>query len=195
MERLQALRGEMPQFPDGLQLLALALAEKRNDIEAIHVYEQLHLLLVSKDVVLPGPAWQKKRRVLSIDLLKATSTAQLDTWQSTHEAVAAFEVLFEQLQKESESAHTVEERAAYTELLAHTAVQLAYTYARYLSHLREHTVAEVFGASNAQKQLRVSEQELSELRTSGAPVKAKQIVHQLLRKISEDSQNWLLKAK
>ena len=77
LENLRDLRGQMPEFDEGLQLLALALAEKRNDQEAIDVYEQFRLLLSRAD-------WSKlasreKRRILSIDLLDATARAKLDT--------------------------------------------------------------------------------------------------------------------
>jgi tetratricopeptide (TPR) repeat protein len=190
VEDLQALRSQMPQFPDGLQLLSLALAEKRNDMEAIHVYEQLRLVLLPNGANWDALPWQKKRRILSIDLLKATSTAKLDTWQPTHEAIAALLPLAEKLRTELKVAPKGEQRAAYSELLAHTAVQLAYTYALYLSHLRDYTVAEVFGSPDAPEGLRVSASDLALLR-AGPPNEAKRIVRQLARKVSERHREWL----
>jgi len=194
LDRLQDLRSQMPQFPDGLQLLALALAEKRRDQEAIHVYEQLRLVLLPRGTNWAALSPQMKRRILSIDLLKATSIAKLDTWQSTHEAVASLLPLAETLRKELESVSKGEEGAAYNELLAHTAVQLAYTYALYLAHLRDYTVAEVFGSASAPDQLRVSLAEMEILRT-GSPNEAKQIVRKLVRKTSERYQAWLHSAE
>lgn len=190
VERLQTLRGQMPQFPDGLRLLALALAEKRNDMDAIHVYEQLRLVLLPSAANWASLSWKDKRRVLSIDLLKATATAKLDTWQSTHEAVAALLPLLEKLRTELKSAPQGEEHAAYSELLAHTAAQLAYTYALYLPHLRDYTVAEVFGSADAPEGLRVSQSELQVLRTGSAD-EAKKIVRGLVRKVSEQHREWL----
>ena len=181
LERLQALRSQMPQFPDGLQLLALALAEKRNDMEAIHAYEQLRLVLLPSDANWAGLTWRKKRRILSIDLLKATATAKLDTWQSTHEAVAALLPLAEKLRTELRSAPKGEEHAAYGELLAHTAAQLAYTYALYLPHLRDYTVAEVFGSADAPEELRVSSASELQVLRKGPANEAKQIVRRLVR--------------
>jgi tetratricopeptide (TPR) repeat protein len=137
-----------------------------------------------------GLPWQKKRRILSIDLLKATSTAKLDTWQSTHEAVAALLPLAEKLRMELRSAPKGEEHAAYSELLAHTAVQLAYSYALYLSHLRDYTVAEVFGSADAPGGLRVSTSELEVLR-AGPPIEAKHIVRRFVRMVSEQRREWL----
>jgi len=114
--------------------------------------------------------------------------------QSTHEAVAALLPLAEKLRTELRLAPKGEERAAYSELLAHTAVQLAYTYALYLSHLRDYTVAEVFGSADAPEGLRVSASELEVLR-AGPPNEAKQIVRQLVRKASEQHREWLQMAE
>jgi hypothetical protein len=71
VERLRTLRSQMPEYADGLQLLGLALAEKRNETEAIHVYEQLRLLLLPREEDWAGLPSQQKRRLLSIDLLKS----------------------------------------------------------------------------------------------------------------------------
>ena len=93
LKRLQTLRSQMPEFAAGLQLLGMALAEKRKEAEAVHVYEQLHLLLFPA-----GKAWSdldasEKRRLLTIELLKATATAKRYTWQTTHDAVRQLSLL------------------------------------------------------------------------------------------------------
>ena len=68
VERFQTLRGQMPEYADGLQLLGMALAEQRNEIEAIYVYEQLRLLLLPSEEDWVGLSSQQKRRLLSVDL-------------------------------------------------------------------------------------------------------------------------------
>jgi tetratricopeptide (TPR) repeat protein len=181
----------MPDFADGLRLLGVALAEKRNDTEAIHVYEQLRLLLLAEKEGSAKLSSEDKRRLFSIDLLKATSTAKLYTWQSTHEAIGELSQLAEKLRSELTSTTSDSERAAYSELLAHTAVQLAYTYALYLSYLRHHTVAEVFGSPDAPKELRVSEAAEMKFLRDGPPEKAKPIVLRIMKEIVKQHKTWL----
>lgn len=191
IERLQALRGQMPRFPDGLQLLALALAEKRSDMEAIHVYQQLRLVLFPTGTKWDGLSWQQKQRILSVDLLKATSTAKLDTWQSTHEAIASLLPLAQTLRTELKTVSAGEDHAACAELLAHTAVQLAYTYALYLLHIRDHTVGEVFSHPDAPDELRITDQNELKVLRFGPSDQAKQIVGRVMHKVSERHQEWL----
>src|SRR5262249_1246147 len=133
LDCLQSLRAQMPEYADGLQLLAMALAEKRNETEAIHVYEQLRSVLLSKEEDPDQISTQQKRRLLSIDLLKATATAKLYTWQSNHQAIRELLQLSKSLGAQSTNSMSASELAAWGELRAQTAVQLAYTYALYVS--------------------------------------------------------------
>ncbi len=188
---LQTLRSQMPEYADGLQLLGMALAEKRNDTEAIHVYEQLRLLLLPKEEdfgLLPS---QEKLRLLSIDLLKATSTAKLATWQSAHEAISDLSQLAEKLREVLISMPPDKERAAYGELLAQTAVQLAYTYALYLDYLRLFTVGEVFGKPKAPVVLKISEPSKLEVLRDGPPEEAKQVVRQTIGEVVKQHKQWI----
>jgi tetratricopeptide (TPR) repeat protein len=191
LDRLRTLRGQMPEYADGLQLLGMALAEKRNDTEAIHVYEQLRLLLLPKEEDWKQLPSHQKRRLLSIDLLKTTSTAKLYTWQSTHEAIGELSQLAEKLQSELTSMPPGKERAAYSELLAHTAVQLAYTYSLYLSYIRHYTVVEVFGSPDAPAALKVSDPKKIEYLRNGPPEKAKPIVLNIMEEVTKQIKNWI----
>ena len=196
LERLQTLRAQMPEYPAGLELLATALAEKRNETEAIHVYEQLRSVLLPSEAdwdQLPTP---QKRRILSVDLLKATATTKLYTWQSAHEAIRELLAINERLLKESAGARLSEnERGSYVELRAQTAVQLAYTYALYLQYIRQYTVAEMFGSPDAPPELRVTEPADLNVLRGGDPVLAKKIVRQEMEKVASEHQKWLTSAK
>jgi tetratricopeptide (TPR) repeat protein len=194
LERLQALRGQMPEYADGLRLLAVALAEKRNEIEAIHVYEQLRSVLLQDRDWSQLPAAQK-RRVLSVDLLKATATSKLYTWQSAHQAIGGLLALEEHLRTESAAALSEKERAAYTELRAQTAVQLAYTYALYLSYIRQYTVAEMFGNMEAPRELRVSDAADLKVLRDGPAKDSKAIVRQEMKKIAAEHRKWIESAE
>ncbi len=194
LDRLQTLRAQMPEYPDGLQLLAMALAEKRNEIEAIHVYEQLRSVLVQDTGWDTLPAAQK-RRVLSVDLLKATATAKLYTWQSAHQAIRGLLALSETLRTESATALSEKERAAYTELKAQAAVQLAYTYALYLSYVRQHTVADMFGNAEAPGGLRVADAAALKVLREGPPDAAKALVRETMKKIATEHRKWIRSAE
>jgi tetratricopeptide (TPR) repeat protein len=145
IEELRTLRVQMPEFVDGLQLLGIALAEKGQQGEAIHVYEHLRSVLEKLGAGQSGP------RLLAVRLLKATATSKLQTWQSAHEAVRELRELEGELRSgclelDGEGAETrTGERAACRELLAHCRVQLAHTYALYLEYLTRHTMTEVLG--------------------------------------------------
>ena len=115
LDRLQALRSQMPEYADGLRLLAMALAEKRNDTDAIHVYEQLRSVLLPNND-LSSLAAPMRRGVLSADLLKATARIDLHVWQSTHLAIAELVSLMETLRSESSASLSPEDQAAYGEL-------------------------------------------------------------------------------
>ncbi|MBU4263924.1 MAG: hypothetical protein KKC76_18870 [Proteobacteria bacterium] len=195
---LQTLRGLMPKYEDGLQLLGMGLVEKRNDIEAIHVYEQLQLLWKDDNWADLSP--QRKRRQLSIDLLKATARAKLYTWQSTHEAIHELLELHKKLQPEYEKLKAEQrfqqddkEVAAYSELLAYTDVQLAYTYSLYLSYMRHYMVADIFRHPSVPKDLEVTRLDEEELRKKDG--KPKPIVIDTVRKIAGHYEKWIKKAK
>ena len=192
LKRLQALRSQMPEFADGLQLLGMALAEKRKDNEAIHVYDQLYLLLYPADEEWAQIDPQLKRRLLSIELLKATATVKLYTWQSTHKAISDLSVLAEKLNAEVASASSKEEKAAYRELLAQTAVQLSYTYVLYMSHIRRYTVKEVFANLDAPEQLQVTDTaDITALSSEGSPEEAKRVVQKTLKKVARQYERWM----
>ncbi len=191
LDRLRALRGQMPEYADGLQLLGMALTEKRNHTEAIHVFEQLRLLLFSGETEYTALSASEKRRLLSVDLLKATATANLDTWQATHQAVAELLQLADRLKTEPVADLPPDEQAAYGELQAQTAVQLAHTYALYLSFLGRHTVAEVFGSPAAPAAWRVNDPAELEALKSGTADQAKRIVRRLLGEIADEHTQWI----
>jgi len=197
LDRLLALRSEMPEYADGLQLLGLALAEKRNDTEAIHVYEQLRSILLPKD---EDEGWKKlsapdRRRVLSIDLLRATAETNLYGWPSTHQAVAHLLAAMTRLRSQPAADLSPGERAAHSELLAQTAVQLAYAYATYLELAQKYQVADMFGAADAPLELRVTDaSDLAVLRGAAVPTGAddgKSIVRRVMRAAVREHQKWL----
>jgi len=198
---LQALRGLMPRYEDGLQLLGMGLVEQRRDVEAIHVYEQLQLLWddVNRERTTP----QQQRRQLSIDLLKATARVKLNTWQSTHEAVNDLLKLHQTLEpasKELQAKHAsrqsdteiAKEAAAYSELLAHTTVQLSYAYSLYLSYMRHYMVAEMFRHPSVPQDLKITKHEEEVLRSEDG--KPKPIVEKLLKKIATHHGEWVKQA-
>ena len=195
LDRLQKLRAQMPEYADGLQLLAMALAEKRNEADAIHVYEQL------RSVLFPGHEdWsqlssQARRRILSVDLLKATAGAKLYTWQSAHQAIADLLRLTEALQSESAGPLPEGESIAYAELRAQTAVQLAYTYALYLAYVRQYPVADIFGATDAPAELRVSDPAEMKALREGPPDRSAAIVRRVMKRIAEEHWKWIQSAE
>lgn len=197
IERLQTLRAQMPEFEDGLRLLATALAEKRNETEAIHVYEQLRSVLLPEDTAWNELSTRKKRHVLSVDLLKATATTKLYTWQSAHEAVRDLLAVDERLQAESANTGLPEaERTSFLELRAQTAVQLAYTYALYLEYIRQYTVTEMFGSREAPQELRVTDAaDLEALKPGTDPTAGKTIVRREMVKIAQEHQKWIAAAQ
>jgi len=192
LECLQDLRGQMPDFEEGLQLLGMTLAEKRMDNEAINVYDQLILLLNEKN-------WDnfnnlQKCHLLSIYLLKATVTAKLDTWQATHEAIIQLIDLTQKLFSiDSYAISDNEEQAVYFELLAHTAIQLSYTYSIYFSYMRNHMVAEVFSGNDVPPGLSITNEERQILEdTTTMPDKVKGIVFAKMKNIKKQYENWLI---
>jgi hypothetical protein len=195
IDRLQMLRAQMPEYSDGLQLLGMALAERRSETEAIHVYEQLRAVLLPREEDWDALAPEARRRVLSVDLLKATATLKLSTWQSAHAAIRQLMQLHERLDAGLASTQSDAERAALTELKAQTAVQLAQAYGLYLFYVQHHTVADMFGSAEAPDALRIADAaDLGVLRT-GAPADAKPIVRRVMRTAAAQSDLWLEAAR
>lgn len=158
LEALRTLRVEMPDFEDGLQLLAIALAERREEGEAIHVHEQLAALLDKRAEARKDDAALARRR-WEIVLLKASAKTRLYTWQSAHEAVRELDRLHDELKAAG---------AGLDELTAHTEIQLAYAYALYLDYIRYTTITEVFARrhfpdSEKWRPLRNSDEDVAEL--------------------------------
>lgn len=194
LECLRDLRGQMPDFTEGLLLLGMALSEKRIDNEAINVYEQL--LMFFNEKKWGELDFQQKRRLLSIRLLKATTTIKIDTWQTTHSAIGQLLELTGMLIAAEEETLIDEERATYLELLAHTAVQLSYAYAHYLSYMRHYMMAEVFGSAEAPIELQITNEEKDILvdSTTDAGLVI-QIVHQKMKAVKEQYEGWLCLGK
>jgi hypothetical protein len=191
IDRLQMLRAQMPEYADGLQLLAMALAEKRSETEAIHVYEQLRAVLLPREEDWDALTPERRRRLLSVDLLEATATLKLSTWQSAHLAVRQLLQLDERLRRERAASQSADETAALAELTAQTAVQLAQAYGLYLFYVQHHTVADVFGGPDAPDALRIGDAaEIALLRT-GPPADAKPIVRRVMRAAVAQSERWL----
>jgi hypothetical protein len=173
LEGLRSLRVQMPEFVDGLQLLGIALAEKGEQGEAIHVYEHLDSMLEKR------ASDEVPSRRHTVALLKATAKAKLFTWQSAHEAVKELELLAEQLEGECKRAPVTQDgrgKAGCHELLAHCKVQLAHTYAFYLEYLTDHTITEVFKDKGSWMEL--SAKDLADLAPDSkdpAPVVARKV--------------------
>ena len=216
VDRLRTLRSQMPEYADGLKLLGMALAEKRNEAEAIHVYEQLELLLRPADKTVADLTTQEKRRYLPILLLQATATTKLYSWQSTHEAIKELLILDKTLANElakitpeniitcesspdlaSEKRLSQEERtasedyAAFLELSAQTAAQLAYAYALYLSYISHYTVHEMFANENAPDDLQIVNPADREILLNGPAQAAKQLVRHTMAKIKDQHEHWI----
>lgn len=169
IERLRFLRRQRPEFWNGLQMLAIALAERRDEADAIHVYEQLLQLLPSNT---KDP--ENERRRHAIRLLKAIATTKLYTPASAHAAIfeleqlyAAFEAKTKALKPIKHQDKTIDKQsdnqlAAYTtyiEMKSHAATQIAYTYALYLSYVSRHQIAKMFGVKEAPEGLRIKSNE------------------------------------
>ena len=97
------------------------------------------------------------------------------------------------LRAELSSAPDEKERIAYHELIAHTDVQLAYTYALYLEHFRDYPVADVLGSPDAPREMSISQAEIDTLRGPDGAA-AKPIVRRVAQQVAELHQEWLKKA-
>jgi len=194
VDRLRDLRGQMPKFEDGLRLLGMALAEQRAENEAIHVYEQLELLMQSREKGGDKSKLEDKRTLLYVQLLKATAKAKIPAWRSAHDAIRELSQIAEKVDRERKQSAAMPgmEQAAYGELLAQTEAQLAYTYAQYLDYLRHSPVAEVFGNDYAPPELRITDPKaLAALAPGPQSEEAKRIVRETVTKIESQYEHWL----
>ena len=200
IERLRFLRRQMPKFIDGLQMLGIALAERRNEVDAIHVYEQL-LLLLQSNTNKP----ETERRRYAIQLMKATAITKLYTPTSAHAAISELEQLDAALEaktgKREEGDENLKEvsneQLAYIEMRAHVAVQLAYTYALYLSYVSRYQVAKMFGVEGAPEDLRIkSDKDINILNDPERDTeRAKEIVIDTIEKAAAIHQQWIEKSE
>jgi hypothetical protein len=89
------------------------------------------------------------------------------------------------------------EDLAYVEMRAHTAIQIAYTYALYLSYVSRYQVSKMFGADDAPNSLRIKSGEDIKILNDPehATVKAKKIVTDTIRKIAAVHQQWIQKSE
>jgi hypothetical protein len=214
--RLRTLRSQMPEYANGLKMLGMALAEKRCELEAIHVFEQLELLLRPDSKTVSELTTSEKRRYLPIMLLKATATTKLYTWQSTHAAIRELleldKALTDELSRTSpesikacqenddpanqqrwpqEQRTAAENYAAFCELRAQTAIQLAYAYALYLSYVRNHTVHDMFANADAPLELQFVDPTDREILRVGPFEASKQLVRQTMVKIKTQHEKWI----
>lgn len=193
LEGLRTLRVQMPDFLDGLQLLGIVLSEKREEGEAIHVYEHLGSLLdkPSDDLA----AADRKRLHLTIRLLKATAKAKLSTWQSAHDAVRELSSLAEELSSIVKSTADEKELFTYGELRAHCAVQLAHTYALYFDYLRHSTVTDVFKNFGIPDDLKLTDSDLKDLARDAPVEDTRRVVSRQIQKLAACHQKWLNEAR
>ena len=183
--QLRLLRALMPENKEGLQLLALALAENRNDSEAIHVYDQL-LSLLEKSEKSGNEDEQSLLEKWATQLHKATAMLQLFAWRSTHQAhddlialrAALNNSIEDRCKNNSDQDFTLYCVKVY-ELQAQTNIQLAYSYGIYLAYLKDKMVSEIFGSDSAPNKLRIKDKHQLDVLRNGLPEdggEAKEIV-------------------
>jgi len=209
VNQLRELRSQMPNYQDGLMLLGIALAEKRYETEAIHVFQHLLLLIAPNSKGFVQLPLEQQQRYLATSLLKATATAKQNTWQTNHEAIAELESLIPLLDSVRQSAKnssestsiTAEKKKALNRLIAHceelkaqTAAQLAMTYSQYFSYLHRHTVYEMFFNATAPPTLRIERTSEAEILLKGPANKAKELVIRTLGSIQKQYAQWLSNA-
>jgi hypothetical protein len=199
VKHLRELQGLMPEFADGLRLLGMALAEQRSESEAVHVYEQLELLLKRKVATsAANEAPENLRRLMQARLLKATVKAKLGTWRSAHDAIAELTKLEADVQEQLQSgaALPVREHAAYRELLGQTSARLAHTYALYLDYLSHSALGAVFTDERAPPALRLTDPAtIKALGLESPAEQSMQIVRDSMRKVVEQYQKHLATAQ
>jgi hypothetical protein len=88
--QFRVLYQEMPHFIDGLMLLGVTLSEKRNEQEAIVVYERVEQELRAKPQPLDA---EDQKTLLQARLFKATGLRKLFRWQDNHEALMLLQAL------------------------------------------------------------------------------------------------------
>ena len=192
-ERLEFLRRQMPDFKEGLQMLAIAQAERRNERAAIHVYEQLLQLLPTTT---NDPEEERSR--YAIQLLKAIATTNLYNPASAHTAISELKhlhTIFDAKTKQYENTNKLsKDQLAYIEMKGHAAIQIAYTYALYLSYIRKHQIAKMFGVEDAPDDLRIkSKKDLDILNDPNYhdPELAKNMVIKTIKKTADIHQQWI----
>jgi hypothetical protein len=195
VKHLRELQGLMPEFADGLRLLGMALAEQRAESEAVHVYEQLELLLERRLATSDAKeAPENLRRLMQARLLKATVKSKLGSWPSAHDAIAELTQLEADVQQELRNAAALpaREQAAYRELLGQTTARLAHSYALYLDYLSHSALGAVFTDERAPPQLRITDPDTIEgLGLQSPPQKSMQIVRDSMRKVVAQYQKYL----
>jgi len=82
--QFRILYQEMPHFIDGLMLLGVTLSEKRNEREAIVVYERVTQQLQARPQPLDS---ENQKTLMQAKLFKATAQRKLFRWQDNHEAL------------------------------------------------------------------------------------------------------------
>src|SRR5262249_28978804 len=89
------LYNEMPYFVDGLMLLGVTLSEKRDDVEAMVIFERVEKILRLRSLK------EAERKVLyHAKLFHAISQRKLYTWQSNHQAIEELNELQEEIEEE-----------------------------------------------------------------------------------------------
>lgn len=198
IDHLRILRRQMPNFEEGLQMLGIALAERNNEADAIHVYEQLLLLPTSTD----DPEVSRHR--YAFRLLKATATARLYTPVSAHNAISELEELYSIFKAKTTGIDDATKKQidisndylAYIEMRAHTAIQISHTYALYLSYISRYQVAIMFGMNEAPIDLRKDPHEIDILNNPKQKTEqAREIVVETIKKIASIHQKWIREAE
>ncbi len=204
IEKLRLLRAYMPDFNEGLKLLALALAENRNETEAIHVYEQLLDLMKRSQPAGAAVSAQSVLEIRSVELHKATALSKLYVWRSTHQAHDELVALSEKLDQDyrvyckTSSTDAITTCAKFEELQALTSIQLAYCYGIYLGYLKDKMVATIFGNQSAPRKLRIEDQAKIKVLTSGEEADAgevKEIVSGVIVVANQEHLRWLQEAR
>lgn len=191
---LRNLRSYTPDSKQGLFLLGMTLSEKRYNHEAINIYEQL--LLQYKDSIINKLEFNDKKFYFSYSLLKGVATVNLDTWQSTHDAIGELLNLSGMLIYECINVNDKSEKATLLGILSHTSIQLSYAYAHYFSYMRHHMMWQVFGSTHAPVELKVSNDEIEILKSKKSnPDEVKKIVHNRMKIVKKQFEGWLCLSK
>jgi len=88
-KHFRSLVSRSPEYPDGYLMLSYALAENRQEQEAIGVYDQALQLLGNPD----KSELQKRRKVYEAKFFKASSLLRMYRWEDVVEAARQFQSL------------------------------------------------------------------------------------------------------